>query len=80
MDHLDAPPELMSLPPCDCCGVPVSSRRGSPWHGQHRICSPCFFIWYDEGIVNPAELKRRRLELYGTAPDLPPIGGGLFDQ
>ncbi len=66
-DHTDAPAELMPLEPCDCCGVPVSYRRGSIWHGSGRICRPCFYIWFDEGFTNRARIKALRLLRYGTA-------------
>jgi hypothetical protein len=70
-DHIDAPPELMPLEPmplepCDCCGVPVSYRRGSIWHHGNRICRPCFYIWYDDAEVWPARIKAIRLARYGT--------------
>jgi hypothetical protein len=62
-DHLDAPPELMPLEACDCCGVPSSYLRG---HGEHRICLACFFIWYDDGLVAAAEIKALRLKRCGS--------------
>lgn len=65
-DHLDAPPELMPLEACDCCGVPSSYRRGSIWHGQSLICIACFVIWYEYAITNPKELRSERLRLCGT--------------
>ena len=67
IDHDDAPPELMPLERCDCCRVEVSYRRGSIWHGQARICRPCFYIWYDGGVVTPAEIRAERLRIYGTS-------------
>lgn len=66
-DHTDAPPELM---PCDCCDLPVSYRRASMWHGQSRICRPCFWTWYDPDrnidVTDPAQVKAERLRKYGT--------------
>jgi hypothetical protein len=38
---------------CDCCQRAVLRVRGSLWHGQHRICVACFYVWYDEGITDP---------------------------
>jgi hypothetical protein len=66
-DHTDAPPELMPGEPCDCCGVPVSCRRGSMWHGSDRICRPCFWIWYDGNVdsTDPAAIRAERLRIYG---------------
>lgn len=69
----------MPLEPCDCCGVPVSYRRASLWHGVHRICRPCFVIWHDDGLVDPRAIKQRRLQIYGDAEDLPRLAGGMFD-
>jgi hypothetical protein len=66
VDHLDNPPELMPLEPCDCCGVAVSYRRGSMWHGTAQICRPCFFIWYDTGLTNPKAIRAERLGHFGT--------------
>jgi hypothetical protein len=60
IDHADAPSELMPLEPCDCCGVPVSYRNAG-------ICRPCFYIWYDDGLIKPADIRRVRLKRYGTA-------------
>jgi hypothetical protein len=65
-DHVDAPPELMPPEACDCCGVPVFHRRSSVWHSPRMICGPCFYIWYDDGLTNMADIKRVRLERYGT--------------
>jgi hypothetical protein len=41
---------------CDCCHRLVRRTRGSHWHGGARICIACFYVWYDEGIVDPAVL------------------------
>ena len=65
-DHLNAPPELMPLEACDCCGVPSSYLRGSMWHGQARICLACFFIWYDDGLTDPAAIRALRLKRCGS--------------
>jgi hypothetical protein len=62
-DHLDAPPELMPLEPCDCCGVPSSYLRG---HGGPRICLACFYIWYDDGLTDPAAIRALRLKRCGS--------------
>jgi len=53
---------------CDCCGVPVSYRRGSPWHRGDQICAPCFYIWYDGAVDHRyrAAIKAERLRIYGT--------------
>jgi hypothetical protein len=58
-DHLDAPPELMPLEPCDCCGVPSSYLRA-------RICLACFFIWYDDGLTDPVAIRALRLKRCGS--------------
>lgn len=55
------------LKKCDCCGCMVSYVRGSMWHGESRICRPCFYIWYDVGLTNPEAIKKLRLKRYGTA-------------
>jgi len=65
-DHVDAPPELMPLEPCDCCGVPSSYRRSSMWHGRSRICYACFIFWYEYGYTEPEKLKAYRLARIGT--------------
>jgi hypothetical protein len=68
-DHLDAPPELMPLRQCDCCGVPSSYLRRSIWHGRSSICAACFIIWYDPNKADPtdpASVKAERLERFGT--------------
>jgi hypothetical protein len=33
-------------PKCTACGG-TKFLRGSPWHGEHLICGPCFMVWYD---------------------------------
>ena len=48
---------------CDCCERTVAHVRGSMWHGTSRICPACFFVWYDRGITDPAELKKTVLFL-----------------
>lgn len=68
-DHVDFPPELREER-CDCCGLTVFYRRASFWHGDDRICRPCFFVWYEEGLQDRATLRARRLAVYGTAPDV----------
>lgn len=65
-DHVNAPPELMEPPPCDCCGVPSTDRRGSIWHQPYRICLPCFALWYDYGMISQVRIKAERLRRYGT--------------
>lgn len=70
MDHVDAPSELMDPPPCDCCGVPSTDRRSSIWHQPYRICHPCFWIWYEYGLVSQVRIKAARLKRYGTQ-DIP---------
>lgn len=47
---------------CSCCHG-TEFLRGSPWHGEHVICSPCLMIWYDEGLTNSVEIGKRSLEL-----------------
>jgi hypothetical protein len=69
-DHVDAPPELMPLEPCDCCGIPSSYRRGSLWHGRSLICLACFIVWYDPDkgetdATDPASIRRERLWRFG---------------
>lgn len=67
-DHIDAPPELMPLEACDCCGVASSYLRGSVWHGRARICAACFYIWYEPNSADPtkpSEIKAERLKRYG---------------
>lgn len=67
-DHTDAPPELMPLEACDCCGVPSSYLRYSMWHGKHRICLACFIVWYDPSeadSTDPVSVKAERLKRFG---------------
>jgi hypothetical protein len=63
----ETPPEQTTLTPCDCCGVPVSYRRGSIWHEADQICAPCFFIWYDGAVDSRSRssIKAERLRIYG---------------
>jgi len=46
---------------CDCCDRSVAEVRGSPWHGNRRICLACFFVWYDPNdnidVTKPDEIK-----------------------
>ena len=73
-DHVDCPPELIDPPPCDCCGVPSTYRRGSMWHGRALICVPCFWIWYHPDwarSTKPEEIKAERLRRFGLR-DVPP--------
>ena len=42
---------------CDCCGRDVDYVRGSMWHGEHRICRACFYVWYDGGCADPEKIK-----------------------
>ena len=65
-DHVNAPPELMPLEACDCCGVPSSYRCGSIWHRRHLICYACFILWYEFGIIEQKELKAERLRRCGA--------------
>ena len=55
---------------CDCCERQVSSVRTSMWHGTDSICLPCFFVWYDSGVTDKAEIKAYVLaaEAAGTWP------------
>lgn len=41
---------------CDCCGRTVDYVRGSLWHGDARVCRACFYLWYEGGPTDPAEL------------------------
>ena len=54
------------LKKCGCCGCMVSYVRGSNWHGGDRLCRPCFFIWYDDGLTNREAIKALRLKRHGT--------------
>src|SRR3954452_11830 len=69
-DHTNAPPELMPLEACDCCGVRSSYLRYSIWHGQYHICYACFIIWYDPRWAcptDPKSVKAERLQRFGQA-------------
>lgn len=66
---------------CDCCERAVRRTRGSLWHGRHRICPACFYLWYDgAGVtdtgVSGALLKEAVLkaEREGTYPFDKPDG------
>lgn len=51
---------------CDCCERPVPYVRGSPWHGEHRLCLACFFVWYEGGGPKPDEIKAEVLAAEAT--------------
>lgn len=51
MDH-----RPMTAVRCDSCERLVARVRGSMWHGRHRICIACFFVWYDDAITSPGIL------------------------
>lgn len=47
---------------CDCCRRDVPKVRGSHWHGDSEICLACFYVWYDGGSSDPAEIAAEVLE------------------
>ena len=49
---------------CDCCERTVSKVRGSPWHGNAKICLACFYVWYDGPCDSgdPAQIAAEVLE------------------
>lgn len=51
---------------CDCCGRIVRRVKANYWSCGHRFCFACFCIWYDEGRVDPAEIKARVLAAEAT--------------
>lgn len=53
-------------PVCDCCNRIVDFVRGSMWHGEHRICLACFYVWYDSGCEGPAAIKAYVLNAEAT--------------
>jgi hypothetical protein len=57
--------ELMGIRLADVPADLHADRRGSIWHGRDLICRPCFWTWYEYGIVERVELATKRLELYG---------------
>jgi hypothetical protein len=50
-------PQHETTPVCSCCERAVPYTRGSMWHHDHRVCLACFYVWYDEGLTQPEEIK-----------------------
>ncbi len=48
---------------CSACGGTEYLRPGSPWHGDHTICNPCFMVWYEVGITDAVKLGVESLRL-----------------
>ena len=59
---------------CDCCGrgAPRCEVRASlPGWVVHfglpsRLCTDCLTVWYDEGVTDPTEIRRRVLAKAGA--------------
>lgn len=51
---------------CSACGG-AKHLRGSMWHGPHKICEPCFIVWYDPDeaidVTSSAEVGALSLKL-----------------
>lgn len=51
---------------CSACGS-SEDLRSSPWHAPHRICRPCFMVWYDPpeaiDVTDPKALGELSLRL-----------------
>lgn len=65
--------EAVFLPTCHACRRQVERVRGSPWHGDARICLDCFFQWYDpddEGVdpTSPQSIGNRVRRNAGLGP------------
>lgn len=48
---------------CDCCERKVEKASRRYWTKGDVVCSDCAFIWYEEGLRNKEEIKRRILEI-----------------
>jgi hypothetical protein len=66
-------PFIAPKPVCDCCQREVERVRGSIWHGQSRICTDCFFQWYDPDNkqvdpTNPVSIGNYVRKKHGLPP------------
>ena len=47
---------------CPCCNRKVTQLMKNVWVSE-PVCRECLYVWYNEGMIDPKEIKKRVLSL-----------------